>query len=109
MLLFGKFYLVLDIEALQTLAFLAIVFSHQASMYAVRSRGWLWSAPHPSYWVVLSSIADILIVSALAVFGLLMAPLSLLVVLQVLGVAIVSAFFVDVVKVPVFQYLKIAQ
>jgi H+-transporting ATPase len=108
-LLFGKFYLLLNIEALQTLAFIAIVFGHQASMYAVRSRKRLWSVPHPGHWVIFSSVADILIASALAAFGLLMAPLSLLIVAQVLAVAFVSAFFVDMVKVPVFRYLKISQ
>ena len=108
-LLFGKFYLLLDIGALQTLAFIAIVFGHQASLYAIRSRKWLWSAPHPSHWVVFSSIADILIASALAVFGLLMVPISLLLVVQVFAVAIVYGFLVVTVKFPVFRYLKISQ
>jgi H+-transporting ATPase len=108
-LLFGKFYLLLDVAALQTLAFIAIVFGHQASMYAVRSRKRLWSIPYPSHWVIFSSVADILIASVLAVFGLLMAPLSILIVAQALVIAFVSAFFVDMVKVPVFLYLKISE
>lgn len=47
--------------------------------------------------------------ATLAVFGLLMAPISILTVAQVLAIAFVSAFFVDMVKVPVFPYLKISQ
>ncbi len=103
----GKFRLGLGIEALQTLAFLLIVFGNQATMYANRTRQRLWST-HPSCWVVLSSVADLLIASTMANRGIAMAPLPLLVMAGALAWVIVFAFAVDVAKVPVFNRLGIA-
>jgi H+-transporting ATPase len=103
----GKFRLGLGVEALQTLAFLAIVFGNQATMYANRTRKRLWSI-RPSFWVVLSSGADLLIASTMANRGIVMAPLPLLVMGGTLAGAIALAFVVDIVKVPVFNRLGIA-
>ena len=74
----GKFRLGLGIEALRTLAFLVIVFGNQATTYTNRTRQRLWST-RPSFWLVLSSVADLLIASTMANRGIAMAPLPLLV------------------------------
>jgi H+-transporting ATPase len=103
----GKFRLGLGIEALQTLAFLVIVFGNQATTYTNRTRGHLWSIP-PSFWVVLSSVADLLIGATMASVGIAMAPLPLLVMGGTLAGAVVFVFVVDVVKVPIFNHLGIA-
>ena len=103
----GKFRLGLGMEALQTLAFLLIVFGNQATMYTNRTRQRLWST-HPSRWVVLSSVADLLIASTMANRGIAMAPLPLLLIGGTLAGAIVFALAVDVAKVPVFNRLRIA-
>ena len=103
----GKFRLGLGMEALQTLAFLLIVFGNQATMYTNRTRQRLWSN-HPSRWVVLSSVADLLIASTMANRGIAMAPLPLLLIGGTLAGAIVFALAVDVAKVPVFNRLRIA-
>jgi H+-transporting ATPase len=103
----GKFRLGLGIETLQTLAFLVIVFGNQATMYANRTRQRLWSI-RPSFWVVLSSAADLLIASIIANRGIVMAPLPPLVMGGTLSGAIVFAFAVDIAKVPVFNRLGIA-
>jgi H+-transporting ATPase len=103
----GKFRMGLGIEALQTLAFLVIVFGNQASMYANRTRRHLW-AIRPSFWVVLSSAADLLIASSMASRGIVMAPLPLLAIGGTLAGAIVFVFAVDIVKIPVFSRLGIA-
>ena len=71
----GKFRLGLGIEALQTLAFLAIVFGNQATLYALRERRGVWSWSMPSRWLVLSSVADVAIASTLAAGGIVMTPL----------------------------------
>ena len=107
MLAVGKFRLGLGIETLRTLAFLVIVFGNQATMYTNRSRQRLWSTG-PSFWLVLSSVADLLIASTLANRGIAMAPLPLLVMGGTLVGAVVFAFMVDMVKVPVFNRLRIA-
>jgi H+-transporting ATPase len=103
----GKFYLGLGIAALQTLAFLLIVYGNQATMYTNRTRQRLW-ATRPSLWLILSSAADLLIASTLANRGIAMAPLSLLAMGGTLAGAVVFAFVVDIVKVPIFSRLEIA-
>jgi H+-transporting ATPase len=103
----GKFRLGLGMETLRTLAFLVIVFGNQATMYTNRTRQRLWSA-RPSSWLVASSVADLLIASTLANRGFAMAPLSLLLMGGTLVGAVVFAFMVDIIKVPVFQRLRIA-
>jgi H+-transporting ATPase len=103
----GKFRLNLGIETLRTLAFVLIVFGNQATMYTNRTRQRLWST-RPSLWLILSSAADLLIASTLANRGIAMAPLPLLVMGGTLVGALVFAFIVDFVKVPVFHRLGIA-
>src|SRR5580658_2760045 len=103
----GHFRLGLGLAALQTLAFVALVCGNQATMYAVRARGRMWSAPYPSFWLVLSSMADLVIALTLAGCGWLMAPLSLSILSGVLGAAVASAFVFDLVKVRVFSSLQI--
>jgi H+-transporting ATPase len=103
----GHFRLGLGLATLQTLAFVALVCGNQATMYTVRARGRIWSSPGPSRWLLLSSVADVVLALGLARFGWLMAPLSLCVLSSVLAAAIASAFIMDLVKVPVFRCLKI--
>jgi H+-transporting ATPase len=103
----GKFHLGLGIEALRTLAFLVIVFGNQATTYTNRSRQRLWST-RPSIWLVLSSVADLAIASTMANRGIAMAPLPVLVMGVMLAGTVVFAFLVDLVKVPIFNRLRIA-
>ncbi len=69
----GKFAMHLPNQALQTLAFIILVFGSQAVIYAIRDRRHLWGS-RPSRWLVISSVADILIASSLAVSGFAMTP-----------------------------------
>ena len=103
----GKFHLGLNISTLRTLALVLIVFGNQATTYTNRTRQHLWST-RPSIWLLFSSVADLLIASTMAGFGIAMSPLPLLVIGGVLAGAVVFAFTVDIVKVPVFSRLKIA-
>jgi len=102
----GKFRLGLGIETLRTLAFVVIVFGNQATMYTNRTRQRLWST-RPSSWLLLSSITDLLIASVLANRGIAMSPLPLFVMGALLAGAVVFAFALDIVKVPVFNRLGI--
>jgi H+-transporting ATPase len=103
----GHFRLGLDLATLQTLAFFALVCGNQSTTYAVRARRRIWPSPHPSRWLVVSSIADLVIAATLAGVGLLMMPLPLLLLGSVLAGAIAFAFVLDLVKVSVFSRLKI--
>ena len=62
----------------------------------------------PKLLAGLSSVADLLIASTMANRGIAMAPLPLLVMGGTLAGAVVFAFMVDFVKVPVFSRLRIA-
>jgi H+-transporting ATPase len=57
---------------------------------------------------VLSSVADVLIISTLATFGIAMAPLPIAVVAAELGAAVAFGAILDVVKIPVFARLRIS-
>jgi H+-transporting ATPase len=106
-LAFGKFELGLAIGALRTLAFLALVFGSQATIYAIRQRRHLWGS-RPSLWLAVSSAADILIASLLSIVGIAMAPLPAWIVAGTLAAAAGFAVVADMVKVPTFRYLEIA-
>ena len=107
-LAFGHFHLRLGIATLQTLAFFVLVCGNQATMYAVRARGRIWSSPHPSRWLVLSSAIDVIIAATLAGCGWLMLPLPLWTLGSVLAGAIAFTFVMDLAKGLVFRHLKIA-
>jgi H+-transporting ATPase len=103
----GKFELRLGIAALQTLSVVAIVYGSQATIYAIRERRRFWGL-RPTIWLVLSSVADLLIISILAVRGIAMAPLPVSVVACELAAALVFWLILDGVKIPVFARLKIS-
>ena len=84
-----------------------IVFGSQATTYVIRGRQHLWGL-RPSIWLVLSSVADVLIISTLAVYGVAMAPLPLAVVACEFTAAIAFGAVLDVVKVPLFARLSIS-
>ena len=102
----GWFRLDLGIDALRTLAFVTLVFSSQATIYAIRGRRHLWGA-RPSLWLVASSLADVLIAAVLAIGGIAMTPLPALIVASTLAAAAALAFGLAVVKLPVFARLRI--
>jgi len=106
-LLLGKWGLGLDLRALQTLAMLALVFGGEAVLYAVREREHLWRS-RPGTWVIVATVADILIISTLVLRGIGMQPLPIAVVAGTLAGAILFAFLLDLVKVPVFRRMQIA-
>jgi H+-transporting ATPase len=103
----GKLELHLGIEALRTLSVVAIVFGSQVTMYVIRGRERLWGL-RPSVWLVLSSVADVLIISTLATLGIAMAPLPIAVIACEFAAAIAFGLVLDVAKIPVFARLHIA-
>jgi H+-transporting ATPase len=105
-LAFGIYRMGMATSALQTLAFVAIVFGNQATTYTNRERLHLWST-RPSIWLFVSSIADIAIATTLSLGGIAMAPLPGWVVAGTLAAAMAFAFILDLVKTPVFRRLGI--
>jgi len=103
----GKYELHSGIEALRTMCVVGIVFGSQATTYVIRGRQHLWGL-RPSLFLVLSSIADVLIIATLAVCGIAMAPLPLAIIASELVAAIVFGLLMDVVKIPLFARLGIS-
>jgi H+-transporting ATPase len=103
----GVYRMGFDIGALRTLAFILIVFGNQATMYTNRERRHLWSS-RPSIWLVISSVADLLIAATLAIGGIAMTPLPVWIVAGTLAAAAVFAVALDLVKVMVFSRLGIS-
>ncbi|SRR5579875_820522 len=99
---YGSAVLHLSLPQLQTLVFITLVFTGQGTVYLVRERSHFWHSI-PSGWLLLSSIGDIVAVSALAIGGILMAPLSPAVVGLVLGSCVAYLFLLDFVKVAVLR------
>ena len=104
----GKFGMNLGPEPLRTLAFLALMFGSQATIYAIRDRRYLWGS-RPSLLLVVSSVAAIAIASILVVGGIAMTSLPTVVVADTLAATAIFAVILDLVKVPVFARLGIAQ
>ena len=104
----GKLGMNLGTEALKSLAFVVLVFGSQATIYAIRERGHLWVS-RPSLLLAVSSVVDIAIASTLAVGGIAMTRLPMSLVAGTLAGAVLFAFLVDWVKVPLFVHLGIAQ
>jgi H+-transporting ATPase len=99
----GRNILHLPIRQLQTLVFLMLVFTGQGNVYLVRERNRFWHSL-PSRWLMMSSAADIVVVSLMATSGILMASISWHLVAALFGVILVFLFLIDGLKVRVFRY-----
>ncbi|MHB8432308.1 MAG: HAD-IC family P-type ATPase [Candidatus Tyrphobacter sp.] len=106
-LAFGASRLHLAQVPLQTLAFIAVAFGSQATIYAMRDRRHLLSL-RPSRWVVLSSVGDVSISAALALFGILMSPLPWNIVGGVLAAAVAFGIILNFIKMPLFGRLNLS-
>jgi H+-transporting ATPase len=58
--------------------------------------------------LVLSSVADVLIIPMLAIYGVAMAPLPALVIACEFAAAIAFGVLLDIIKIPVFARLQIS-
>jgi H+-transporting ATPase len=105
-LLLGRHVLRLDQSRLQTLVFAILVFTGQATVYLVRTRGPFWRAL-PGRWLVLSSVADVLVVSLLASRGILMAAISPKLILGLLLLVGVYLVLLDGVKAQLFRHFDV--
>ncbi len=108
---FGTFYvgrdvLGLGLAATQTLVFVMLAATGQATVYLVRERRHLWRS-RPSTWMLAATAADLTAVVILASLGVLMTPIPLGYVLVLLGAVGVATLLLDAVKVPVLARLAV--
>jgi len=102
----GHFSLGLELRPLRTLAAVALVAGGQAAYYCVRTRGALWST-RPSLWVILASLANLLVIGVLAWQGWLMAPLGPALIGATLLAAAAFALALDRVKIAVLARVRV--
>ena len=106
LLSFGALVMHLDIDTLRTMTLVILAFNGQAVFYVVRERRrYRWSS-RPSLLVIVSSVLDILIISTLALGGVLMAPLAPSIVAGIFAAAFVLALTMDQVKSLLFTHLR---
>jgi H+-transporting ATPase len=98
----GKFELRLGIEALRTLSVVAIVYGSQATIYALRARRHMWGLS-PTMWLVLSSVADVSIITLLANRGIAMASLPLFTLGCVFAASVAFGLILDGIKIPLLS------
>jgi H+-transporting ATPase len=99
---FGTAFLHLDLRQMQTLIFLWLVTSGQATVYLVRERQHFWHS-RPSRWLAISSAADLVVVLLLAGRGWLMAAIGPLDLGVALGTALLFLLLGDLLKTWIFK------
>ena len=104
----GVYWLGLTASELQTLAFVALIFGGQATVYVVRERGRMVSSL-PGTWLVVSSLVDVAFAMLLASVGVLMAPIHPILITSVLAAAVIFAAFLDTIKILILRVVPIAE
>lgn len=92
----------LPISTVQTLVFVWLVLSSQATLYLVRERRHFWRS-RPSRWLALSTVGDVIIAGILASAGWLMAPAPTAFLAALAALALVYLVLADQVKVWIFR------
>ncbi len=110
---FGVFFIARDVlklslPAIQTLVFLLFVFSSLATVFLIRTRGYFWSI-QPGNALLISTIGDIVVVSYLAYFGILMSPLSMSAILVLAAGVMGFMGLLDLIKVYVLRRFALMQ
>lgn len=92
----------LPFPQIQTLMFLYLIFSAQATIYMPRVREHFWSFL-PSRLVIAVTLGNIVVSIVLALFGVLMTPVSLVLILGILAVVVAASFLLDVLKISFYK------
>ncbi|MEM3204027.1 MAG: plasma-membrane proton-efflux P-type ATPase [Saccharolobus sp.] len=87
---------------IHTAIFDTLVFTGQFTIYLIRERGRLWSSI-PSKPLLISSIADIIVVVLISSFGILITPISLWFILSILAITFMFTFLFDEIKVKLLR------
>jgi len=101
----GRHVLGLGLAPTQTLVFVMLVATGQATVYLMRERRHLW-ASRPSTWMLVATGLDIVIVAVLARQGILMAPIGLADIGVLLGAVLGATLILDVLKAPLLGRIR---
>ena len=103
--LVGRHVLGLDLSATQTLVFVMLVATGQATIYLVRERRHLW-ASRPSWWMLGATVADLAVVTVFAARGILMAAVPLVDVGVLLAAVVAATAVLDLAKAPLLGRIR---
>jgi H+-transporting ATPase len=103
--LLGRDVLGLTLPATQTLVFVMLVATGQATIYLLRERGHLW-ASRPSWWMLGATLADLAVVTVLASRGILMAKVHLADLGVLLASVLVATAVLDLAKAPLLARIR---
>ncbi|MHB1593625.1 MAG: plasma-membrane proton-efflux P-type ATPase [Streptosporangiaceae bacterium] len=103
--LVGRHVLGLALAPTQTLVFVMLVATGQATIYLVRERRHLW-ASRPSWWMLGATVADLVVVTVFAARGILMAAVPLVDVGVLLAAVGAATFALDLVKAPLLARVR---
>ncbi len=101
-ILAGKYYFHLQWNELTTLVMLSLIFNSQFRVLIVRERRHFWSS-FPGKGLIISSTVAIIVFSLVALFGILIPPLSQVVVLTILALSALFTIGIDFPKYYMFQ------
>ena len=104
----GWYEVGLGAAEMRTLTFAMLVFAGQANVYVLREKGPLWKS-RPAKIMIVASVADLSLVTALTLGGVVVSPLSVWVVVGLLLVTVGFAFAMDLLKQLVLSLLSIDQ
>jgi len=96
----------LSLNEIRTLVFVTLVFTGQGVIYLIRERGHFWHSA-PSRWMIVASLADLVIVSILATRGILMSPLPPLIVGLVGLACLLYLTALDFLKVAILRHYNL--
>ncbi len=103
--LVGRHALHLGLAPTQTLVFVMLVTTGQATVYLVRTPGHLW-ASRPSNWMLTATVVDLVVVTVLATRGLLMAAVPLVDVVVLLASLLALTVALDYLKGPLLASVR---
>jgi H+-transporting ATPase len=103
--LVGRHALGLGLAPTQTLVFVMLVATGQATIYLVRERRHLW-ASRPSVWMLAATIADLVVVTVFATRGILMTAVPLADVGVLLATVLAATAVLDLVKAPLLARIR---
>ncbi len=100
----GYYIINLSLTQVQTLAFLSLVFSAQATVYLVREEGHFYKSK-PGNYLMLASALDLIIIILMAYFGILMEKIPLEDITILFASTFIYMILLDFIKAPVMKKL----
>jgi H+-transporting ATPase len=92
----------LPVRELDTVIFLGLVYSGHANIFLVREKSYLWHSM-PSRALLITEFGGIVLATLMAIYGWLIAPVSLGIILYLLIFTLIYMFLLDLIKVPILK------